>query len=57
MIIKIPLAKFAETAKAVKTVWSSQMYLGPKAAIAMVATQLQVHAANWCSFFFVLFSS
>ena len=47
MIIKMPLAKLTETAKAVKTVWSSQMYLGPKVAIAIVATQLHVHAANW----------
>lgn len=47
MIIKIPLAKFTETAKTVKTVWSSQMYLGPKEAIARVATQLHVQAASW----------
>jgi len=47
MIIKIPLAKFTETAKTVNTVWSSQMYLGPKEAIASVATQLHAQAASW----------
>ena len=47
MIIKIPLAKFTEIAKAVKTALSSQMYLGPKEAIAIVATQLHVHTASW----------